>query len=523
MKRTPKIGAYVLETLTTGMYHNPLDTVRELVQNAADAVRKAEETDILKKNAGRVEITLGHNNRSLVVLDNGTGLPSAEAPERLMDVGMSDKEIERDAGFRGIGRLAGIAFCDELKFRTSAKGENQATVIKLDCVGIRKAISPDNRRRLEMAEVLAKYATVSTEQAKGVDHFFEVTMAGIGDAGAQFLDVVALEKYLSQVAPVDFDPQDFLFAPKIQKWLKENDLRLPTIALAIATPDLRRQVFKPYRNRHTTSYQREGQYDVEIKDVLCLLDDRRAGPQFWIWRGVSDLAGTFGEDSVAGFRLRKNNIALGGPERVAELFAEKAASYYRLNAWFVGEIHVLCPNAIPNGRRDGFENTGSWPAIRQRLLPFVAERASEAHGASGARNAPIVKLVRRAERVIQAVETATSHGLASAEERDKRLEEVRQAREKIETRLQSRSQVSDGQVLKPLVRQLDHAEARLQDNKHFLAKKVRPSLDRKQRKLLQELVGIVHSVLDQQSCKKARDCGAAIRAAVFEKYGVGEA
>ena len=140
MKRPPRIGANVLETLTTGMYVHPLDTVRELVQNAADSVRKAEEASLIKRGAGRIEIELGHNNRSVVVRDNGTGIPTEEIGERLIDVGMSDKDIEHDAGFRGIGRLAGIAFCDALKFRTSAKGENKATVLEFDCVGIRKAI-----------------------------------------------------------------------------------------------------------------------------------------------------------------------------------------------------------------------------------------------------------------------------------------------------------------------------------------------------------------------------------------------
>ena len=94
--------------------------------------------------------------------------------------------IEHDAGFRGIGRLAGIAFCDALKFRTSAKGESKATVLEFDCVGIRKAISPANRRILEMADVLAKYVTESTEQAKPGDHFLEVTLAGISDSATEF-------------------------------------------------------------------------------------------------------------------------------------------------------------------------------------------------------------------------------------------------------------------------------------------------------------------------------------------------
>ena len=277
----------------------------ELVQNAADSIRKAEEASLIKHGAGRIDIELGHNSRSVVVRDNGTGIPTEEAGERLIDVGMSDKDIEHDAGFRGIGRLAGIAFCDALKFRTSAKGEAKATVLEFDCVGIRKAISPANRRILEMSDVLAKYVTESTEQAKPGDHFLEVTLAGINDSATEFLDIEDVEPYLQQAAPVDFDPQDFVFTSKIQSWARAHKLDLPTVSLVVTTPGVRRQIFKPYRNSYRTSNQRGGQVDVEIKDVGFVLDEKAARPQFWIWWGITDLPGTVGDDRVAGFRFRR--------------------------------------------------------------------------------------------------------------------------------------------------------------------------------------------------------------------------
>lgn len=520
MKRAPRIGAYVLETLTTGMYVHPLDTVRELVQNAADSIRKAEEASLIKRGAGRIEIELGQKSRSVVIRDNGIGIPIEEAGERLIDVGMSDKDIEHDAGFRGIGRLAGIAFCDVLKFRTTAKGESKASILEFDCVGIRKAISPANRRTLEMADVLAKYVTEATEQAKSGDHFLEVTLAGINDSATEFLDIEDVEPYLQQVAPVDFDPQDFVFTSKIQSWVRAHKLELPTVSLVVTTPEVRRQVFKPYRNSYRTSNQRGGQVDVEIRDVDFCLDEKGAQPQFWIWWGITDLPGTVGDDRVAGFRFRKNNIALGEPDRVADLFAEKKApTNRRFNAWHVGEIHVLCPGAIPNARRDGFENTGTWPRIRTKLLPFIAERTSDIQRASSARNSPTVKLAKQADDVIGAVETSTTHGLASAQERDKLLSDVQETKTKIESRLKSHSGESDGRQLKPLVRKLEQAEKQLQDDKHFVAKKVRSSLDRKQRQVLQQVTEIIHSVLESQACKKSRECEAAIRKAIMEEFG----
>ena len=74
MTYVPKIGAFVLETLTTGMYTNPMDTIREFVQNAADSIRKAQENDLLAKGEGRIEIKIDPGARTLVVRDNGVVL-----------------------------------------------------------------------------------------------------------------------------------------------------------------------------------------------------------------------------------------------------------------------------------------------------------------------------------------------------------------------------------------------------------------------------------------------------------------
>jgi hypothetical protein len=153
------------------------------------------------------------------------------------------------------------------------------------------------------------------------------------------------------------------------------------------------------------------------------------------------------------------------------------------------------------------------------MLPFIAERTSDIQRASSARNAPAVKLAKQATEVIEVVTTSTEHGLASVEERDKLLNDIQETKSKIESRLNGRAGESDGRELKQFVRKLERAEKQLQDDKHFVAKKVRSSLDRKQRLLLQQVAEIVHSVLDQQGCKKSRECETAIRKAIMEQFG----
>jgi hypothetical protein len=117
------------------------------------------------------------------------------------------------------------------------------------------------------------------------------------------------------------------------------------------------------------------------------------------------------------------------------------------------------------------------------------------------------------------VETSTRHGLASVQERDTLLDNIQEAKSKIASRLKGRAGESDGRELKPLISKLERAEKKLRDGNHLVAKKLRPSMDRKQKKLLQEITEIVHTVLEKQACKKSRECETMIRKAIMEKFG----
>ena len=59
----PIFGKNVIETLSEGMYDNPLFLYREYVQNAADAIDAAVEAGVLEKDDGQIQITIDSNKR----------------------------------------------------------------------------------------------------------------------------------------------------------------------------------------------------------------------------------------------------------------------------------------------------------------------------------------------------------------------------------------------------------------------------------------------------------------------------
>ena len=69
----------------------------------------------------KVDIAIDVTERRIRIRDKGPGLSREEALERLMPIGSSDKTLGIDRGFRGVGRLAGLAFAKTVSFTTRAR------------------------------------------------------------------------------------------------------------------------------------------------------------------------------------------------------------------------------------------------------------------------------------------------------------------------------------------------------------------------------------------------------------------
>ena len=132
MKTEMVIGKYTLESLTNGMYSSPLDLYREYIQNAVDSIDEAVAQELISSDEARIDIAVNTESGKISIRDNGTGIPLARALQTLVDIGNSKKDQCRNRGFRGIGRLAGLGYCDSLTFITSSKGESYRTVVVYD-------------------------------------------------------------------------------------------------------------------------------------------------------------------------------------------------------------------------------------------------------------------------------------------------------------------------------------------------------------------------------------------------------
>jgi molecular chaperone HtpG len=380
------IGKDILELLSTSMYVDPMSMYREYIQNSADAVDLARAAGILK-GPGRVDIRIDQSARSVFIRDNGCGLAQGDFVHHLTALGSSKKRGTRARGFRGVGRLAGLAFCQELIFRARQDGEDNVHELRWDSREVRALLrSADNSS--DLREIVSK--TIQTRDVPGRGwplRFFEVELRGmVRHRDDRLLNEDLVANYLAQVAPVSFSP-DFRFGEQIRTFLETHGVKLGAIELNIAD---RGAVYRPHRNSMAMGKSGETQF---LELTTSYTPGRDGGVAAATWILHHDYRGALPSISlVDGWRFRCGDLQVGDNSLLQSLFPES-----RFNSWCVAETHVLDPRILPNGRRDHFEQNTYYFDLINHLTPHARDIAQRCRTSSIARN--LVRLIE--ERLIE--------------------------------------------------------------------------------------------------------------------------
>lgn len=370
----PYLGGFILETLTLGMYGEAQNAIREYLQNGFDAVRKAVRDDLIQEEEGMVELHMEDDR--LVLLDNGCGLAKSIAIETLTSIGASRKDYRREAGFRGIGRLAGIAFCNELRFRTKAAGEDVETEVTFAADGLRRDMSPSTGSQMTLAELLESHVEAVQRPADADDpSFFEVVLEGFVNAPVECTDRQSLRNFVSQVAPVPY-AVDFPFRSDLIAAASKSFGGIETVRVKIIADGEEEEVFKDYGPKVSVG---KTQVDLVEKELF-----RSPSKKWWGWIGFKAIPGSIRDESIKGVRIRVRNIQIDGTQIFGKLFDQipNAKSYRRFNDWYVGEIFVDPTALVPNARRDGFEDDVSWRVVQNELVDVCKKLGQNAYNIS---------------------------------------------------------------------------------------------------------------------------------------------
>lgn len=371
------------------MYSDPLMVLREYIQNSTDSI------DSLPSITSNpiIEITIDGRNRSLEIYDTGVGIPSRKVKNTLLSIGASKKDPKSARGFRGIGRLGGLGYCEKLVFTTKSQGERTFSNCTWDAKSLRQFIHC--KQPIDTYDLIQKTTSVKRYSYSGSekDHFFKVQMVNIHDSRNDLLNVPIIRSYLSQIAPIPFHP-DFPCGKEIDAELTKHVKSYKKYTIIVN----KEQIFKQYKRSidlcRDSKDEMKGVKYVELHsdtDVLA-----------FGWLGNLNLFGAISPASgIDGIRLRYGNILLGNKNTLSSLFKET-----RFNHYLVGELHIVDHHLIPNSRRDDFEDCD----IRGRLyneflkiigIPFSRKIRELSKERGKARNSDNIKILfEHAKRMI---------------------------------------------------------------------------------------------------------------------------
>ena len=473
------VGGGILNLITTGMYSSPLAVYREYIQNAADAVQCESDSSV-----GVVKISIDPGGRRITIRDNGPGLRHVDALRDLLPVARSRKQRgSTDRGFRGIGRLSGLAFAEVVTFRTRTAQTDPITGISWNGSALRSRATGATRADGAIHDCVE----VWTEEGDDwPDHFFEVELRGIARyAAGVLLNRDAVRAYISEVCPVPM-ARDFPYTPQIEQLFHPG--RRP-FTLQIILADGEESVTRQHSCWLQFSKDREDRFTgFEAVRVPAADGDGDAAIG---WLAHSSYLGAISKAvGLRGFRVRDGNIQIGDEYVFDPLFPEE-----RFNRWCVGEIHILDHRIVPNGRRDYFEPGPHIRNLENRLEAVFRRVANRCRVASGRRRGTRTVLSSM-QQWESAYDLATS-GYLATENAQSIIEEALQQVVIMQSGIGPNQSITDSDVAR-----LREIEEKL---KSFLPKRGSPpfgNVDRDQIPVYQRIFQALTEVLPSPSAAK---------------------
>lgn len=368
------VGGDLIASLSMGLYSNPLEIYRELVQNATDAYQ-INGTPPRKR---RIDIEIDRMNRKVALRDYATGLSAKEITKSLFTIGNSRKRGKQLRGFRGVGRLAALGYCKELVFRSRKSATEPVWQLTWDSVALHQCLNqPDGS---DIGQILKTISTVSQleDSKEWPKCFFECELNGVrASKNDVILNSDAVSTYLSEVAPIGFRA-DFSFAKDIYTILGKE----AAFEVEIFINGSEESLMRPHSNKLLSALDQKKIITTvdQVVPINELDDGFETMAKGWILH--HDYPGALPQSSnIRGLRIRVGNIQVGNERTLEHLFKES-----RFNSWCIGEIHIISPNIRPNTRRDNLELCPALDDLENSLRILAKNLTQTCRDKSAARN-----------------------------------------------------------------------------------------------------------------------------------------
>lgn len=483
-----QVGKYTLESLTTGMYSDPKIVYREYIQNSVDSLEHAISLGMLEQQGMRIDIIVNADESYISIKDNGTGISATEAAQTLMNVGSSKKRNTNNRGFRGIGRLGGMSYCDTLIFTTSAENEKVKTIVSFNCKKLRHLLVPGEYEDMSLSAVLEEITTIETFPEKEEKHYLCVEMVDV-NGFSDLLDIDAVKSYISQVAPLPYQSRHFIYTSQLKSYLNDNGYIVEEFPIFVGENESDLEpVYKPNKSRFRSD---RGKRTVDEISSMKYFDIIIDGELYALgWYGNCGWFGFLSEKEISGLRVRKGNILIGDNHTMNAIFKEA-----RFNGWTQGEIFIVTDKLIPNARRDDFEQNDAYYKFMEALSSSVGmEIARTIREASLTRNNPNAKALREIERKIGEASTAVAEGFNSTVDKEKMVTALTESAASLAGLRVSEDLTSKK---KELQEKIEAAIEEVSESKNFKINQINSGIDKKSKQVLK----VVSDILSRKLAK----------------------
>ena len=310
-----EFGIDLLESISKGIYEDPLYVIREYVQNSFDA------------DAKEIRITL--TNSKLTIWDNGKGMDKNEVVD-LKKIGIGRKPIEK-VGFRGIGFWSGLAIGKKIKIRTGMKGKKKEYFLTINAEGIKKEFGSGKPAIDVLKENLKLTENSKVEGKKGTEIEIYVEEPFL----KKLEDDDKVREFLGMTLPVDF-PDKFKYGVNINEYLRKN---------------ISKNIFRMCKILYNGRQFLKPIVKNLVSPIFYTLS--KDGKEYgFMWVLFNKKTKAITNENVAGLIFKVKNFSIGDRNKWSILFPRARPKGYE---WFTGEVHITNPNIIPDASRTDFE------------------------------------------------------------------------------------------------------------------------------------------------------------------------
>lgn len=298
------VGASVLSILTESLYDNPIVIFREYVQNSVDSIYK------LGNYYDKCEVRIWLEDENLFFFDNGQGIKKDLFEQEMIKICYSNKRKYKNLGYKGIGRLSGIPYCDNLLFINIYDYKNSgAQTYSIDGKAYERIKNSGEVSSMTFYQLMSMIGKKADLDLSATKYFEEIQKFDniLSETNTGFLVVLEnintvlkntirndIVNKLNWLLPVDFEPDIYETEQKqlFKDLTTENENILPIKSCRIFYNNT--QLFRPIKSK-------------DFRDYLCKCDFKYA-VGFHTFRGSKILIEK--GNGFSGIRIYIDNILL---------------------------------------------------------------------------------------------------------------------------------------------------------------------------------------------------------------------